>query len=271
MYGIKKSNIEHCSRVFSGHSGSGKFCSCTGFSINIATAPLAVTLKDVGKLTARADGLAASIETLKSEIKGLKEELAAKPQQPQPQQPQPQQPPAEDLSKVYDIPVGTSYVLGNPNAKITIVEFSDFQCPFCARFHPFILEARKAFPNDVKVVLKNFPLGFHPNARPAAKAALAAGLQGKYYEMAELLIASGNDLSEAKYKEIAGKVGINVDQFMKDLKDKDAEFEKKIEADIALGGQVDVRGTPTYFLNGKKTNARTTEMWTSEIKALLQQ
>jgi protein-disulfide isomerase len=89
--------------------------------------------------------------------------------------------------------------------------------------------------------------------------------------MVDLLIASGNELSEAKYKEIAGKVGINVDQFAKDLKDKDAEFEKKIEADIALGGQVDVRGTPTYFVNGKKTNARTSEALTAEIKALLQQ
>ncbi len=245
------------------------FILAMGFAINIATAPLATALKDVGKLAARTDGLATSVETLKSEIKGLKQELAARPQQPQP--PQPQQPPAEDLNKVYDIPVAGSYILGNPNARITIVEFSDFQCPFCARFHPFVGEAQKAFPNDVKVILKNFPLGFHPNARPAAKAALAAGLQGKYYEMADILIASGNELSEAKYKEVAGKIGINVEQFMKDLKEKDAQFEKQIEADMAIAGQSDVRGTPTYFLNGKKTSARSTEQWTAEIKALLQQ
>jgi protein-disulfide isomerase len=246
----------------------GSFIIAMGFAINIATAPLANALKDVGKLTARADSMAANLEALKSEITGLKQELAGKPQR---QAQQPQQPPAEDLNKVYDIPVGGSYVLGKADAKITIVEFSDFQCPFCARFHPFVGEAQKAFPNDVKVILKNFPLGFHPNARPAAKAALAAGLQGKYYEMADLLIAGGKDLSEAKYKEAAGKIEINVEQFLKDLKEKDAEFEKQIEADIALAGQVDVRGTPTYFLNGKKSNARSTEAWTSEIKALLQQ
>jgi len=239
--------------------------------MKIATAPMADSLKDVGKLVARVDNLATRIDSLESEIKGFKKDLAERPQQPavQPQQPEPQQPPAEDMNKVYDIPVADSHVLGKPDAKITIVEFSDFQCPFCGRFHPLVGEAQKAFPNDVKVIIKNFPLGFHPNARPAAKVALAAGLQGKYFEMADLLLANGNDLSEAKYKELAGKVGINVDRFMKDLKDKDAEFEKKIEADIALGGQVDVRGTPTYFLNGKKTTARTSEQWKSEIDALL--
>jgi len=248
----------------------GIFIVAVGFGINIAIAPLATALKDAGKLTAQVDNLTARIDSLNTEINGLKTAMAERPQQVA-QPPQPQQPPAEDLNKVYDIPVGGSYVLGKADAKITIVEFSDFQCPFCARFHPLVGEAQKAFPNDVKVILKNFPLGFHPNARPAAKAALAAGLQGKYYEMADLLIASGNELSEAKYKEAAGKVGINVEQFLKDLKEKDAQFEKQIEADMAIAGQVDVRGTPTYFLNGKKTNARTTEAWTSEIKALLGQ
>ena len=227
--------------------------------INIAIAPLAVALKDVGKLTVRVDAL-------ESQLKAVKQDAANRPQ---PQQPQPQQPPAEDLSKVYDIPVADSYVLGKADARITIVEFADFQCPFCARFHPFINEVYKAFPNDVKIVVKNFPLGFHPNARPAAKAALAAGLQGKYFEMADLLIANGNALSEEKYKEFAGKIGLNVEQFLKDLKDKDADFEKKLEADMNLAGKVDVRGTPTYFLNGKKTNARSTEDWKAEVQALL--
>ncbi len=237
----------------------GSFVLAVCLGINIAISPLALALKDVGKLAVRVDALELQIKMIKADIN--------KPQPSQPQQPQ--QPPAEDLNKVYDIPAAGSHVLGNPDARITIVEYADFQCPFCARFHPFINEVYKAFPNDVKIMVKNFPLGFHPNARPAAKVALAAGLQGKYFEMADLLIANGGELSDAKYKEFAGQLGLNVEQLLKDLKDKDAEFEKKIEADIALANQVDVRGTPTYFLNGKKTSARSTEAWKSEVEALL--
>ena len=91
----------------------------------------------------------------------------------------PQMPPPEDLSKVYDIPINHSSVRGDKNAPVTIVEFVDFQCPFCARFHSPILEVLKAYPKDVKYILKNFPLSFHDQARPAAKAAFAAGEQGK--------------------------------------------------------------------------------------------
>ena len=231
----------------------GSFVFAVSLGINVAVAPLAIALKDVGKLSVRVD-------SLESELRALKQGAPGKPQQ---------QPPAEDLTKVYDLPVEGSYVLGKADAKITIVEFADFQCPFCGRFHPMMNEAYKAFPDDVKIIVKNYPLGFHPFARPAAKVALAAGLQGKYFEMVDLLIAGGNDLSEAKYKEFAGKLGLNVEQFAKDLKDKDAEFEKKIETDIALAGKVDVRGTPTYFLNGKKTTARAPEQWKAEIQALL--
>lgn len=244
----------------------GIFILAVSFGINIATAPLGVALKDAGKLAAQVENLAARINSLESDIKTMKIDLA---QRPQPQAPQPQEPPQEDLNRVYDIPVAGSYVLGNPNAKITIVEFSDFQCPFCARFHPMVGEAYKAFPNDVKVILKNFPLDFHPNARPAAKAALAAGLQGKYFEMADLLIANGNALSDEKYKEFAGQVGINVQKFVQDLKDNDAAFEQQIKTDMDIAGQVDVRGTPTYFLNGKKTVSRTPDALINEIKALL--
>jgi protein-disulfide isomerase len=227
--------------------------------IRIAVAPLAAALKDSGKIAVRMDAL-------ETEIKGLKQALAARPQ---PQGNQPQQPSEEDLNKVYVLPADGSYVLGKADAKVTIVEFADFQCPFCARFHPAINEVYKAFPNDVKIMIKNYPLGFHPNARPAAKAALAAGLQGKYFEMADLLIASGNELSDAKYKEFAGKIGIDVEKFLQDLKDKDAEFEKKIEADMALAGKSDVRGTPTYFINGRKAQARNLQAWTDEVQALL--
>ena len=182
-----------------------------------------------------------------------------------------QGPPPEDLSKVYDMPVAHSPVKGDKNAPVTIVEFVDFQCPFCARFHPPVNEALKAYPKNVNLMVKNFPLNFHPEARPAAKAAFAAGEQGKYWEMVDALLENGRELGEAKYKELAGKLGLDVNRFLKDWKEKDAQWEDYIEKDIALGAQVSVRGTPTFFLNGRKTNARDFQSLKSEIDAILNQ
>src|SRR5262249_8209085 len=110
------------------------------------------------------------------------------------------QPPAEDFNKVYTIDIGQSPIDGKKDAPVTIVEFSDFQCPFCARFWPPVKDVLKAYPDKVKLVIKNFPLSFHPNARPAAKLALAANEQGKYYEMVDLLLQNGGDVSEGKVK-----------------------------------------------------------------------
>ena len=181
------------------------------------------------------------------------------------------QPPAEDMNKVYDIPVENSPIRGNKNAKITIVKFSDIQCPFCQRFYTPIAEVLKAYPNDVRFMIKNFPLTFHPNALPAAKASLAANEQGKYWEMMDLLLTHGADLSENGYKEMAKKISLNVDKFTKDLKDNDAKYQAIIQKEIDLGSQVQVMGTPTFFLNGKKTIARDLNGFKAEIDKILQQ
>lgn len=180
-------------------------------------------------------------------------------------------PAPEDLNKVYTIPVDNSPVKGNPEAKVTIVEFSDFQCPYSQRFHPAVAETLKSYPQDVKYILKNFPLQFHPNARPAAKAALAAREQGKYWEMTELLFAHGKELSEGKYKELAGQLGLDVKKFMKDYQEKDAEWERLITEDMATAAKIDVRGTPTFYINGKKTQARDLESWKAEVEKALKE
>lgn len=178
-------------------------------------------------------------------------------QQPQvPQQAPQQMPPQEDMNKVYSIPVDQSPVRGNKNAKVSLVEFTDFQCPFCSRFHSLSQDALQAYPNDLNYVIKNYPLPFHPNAKPAAKAAFAAGEQGKYWEMADALLSNNQDLSEERFKQEAQKLGLNVDRFLKDYKEKDAQWEDLINKDMTMAGSVDVRGTPTFFLNGKKTMAR---------------
>lgn len=180
-----------------------------------------------------------------------------------------QAPPSDEYTKVHNIDLTGAPVKGKKDAVVTIVEFMDFQCPYCARFHPAVNEVLAAYPDKVNYVLKNYPLSFHPNARPAAKAALAAGEQGKYYEMAELLLKNNQDLTEEKFKELAKELGLKVDKFAKDLKDKNAEWEKIIEADMKQAAQVDVRGTPTYFINGRKTMARDLAGYKKEIEEIL--
>jgi len=178
-------------------------------------------------------------------------------------------PPPEDYSTVYDISVDHSYIRGNKSAPITIVEFVDFQCPFCARFHPPVNEALKAYPDQVNYMVKNFPLNFHPEARPAAKVAFAAGEQGKYWEMVDALLENGRELGEAKYNELAKELGLNVKKFIDDYKNKDELWENYIQKDIDLASQVGVRGTPTFYINGKKTNARDLNSFKKEIDLIL--
>jgi len=250
-----------------------------GIAVQSAVAPMSgylqqivVSQKTVEKKLAETSSadvndLKKRVAELESALNQVRTMVANRPQQPTPQQPTPQGPPPEDMNKVYSLPLDGSYVFGKPDAPATIVVFNDYQCPFCSRFYPAAHDAVKALPDKVKLVIKHFPLPFHPMARPAAKAALAAGLQGKFYEMSDLIYQNAAALSDDKFKELAKQVGLNVDQFTKDLKDRDAEFEKKIQADMALAQQSDVQGTPTYFLNGKKNNARDLESWKREVLA----
>lgn len=183
----------------------------------------------------------------------------------------PAPPPQEDFNKIYSIDTGVSPVNGKRGTPVTIVEFSDFQCPFCARFWPPVREVLQAYPEQVQFVIKNFPLSFHPNARPAAKMALAAGEQGKYYEMVDLLLQNGGDVAEARVKEYAKELKLNYNKLMNDARSKDAQYEKIISDDMRLGQKVDVRGTPTFYINGRKTTARDFNTFKTEIDKILAQ
>ncbi len=205
-------------------------------------------------------------ETKQTALRVQQQVAQGGPQQAPQQRPQP---PSEDLNKVHNIPIDQSPVRGNKNAKVIITKFVDFQCPFCARFYPPVLEILKAYPNDVKFVIKNFPLSFHPQAKPAAKAALAAGEQGKYWEMVDKLFENNQNLTDDKFKELAQSLGLNVDKFMKDYKEKDAQWEAIINKDMTLGSEVDVRGTPTFYINGKKTMARDLTTFKTEVDNIL--
>lgn len=205
------------------------------------------------------------IASLESQLKTL--QAAGPAAQPQ----VPPGPPPEDFTTVYQIPVTHTPIIGQKNAPVTIVAFTDFQCPFCARFHTPMVEAIKADPGKANYMIKNYPLSFHPQAKPAAKAALAAGEQGKFAEMADALLANNQNLGEELFGKLAKDIGLNVDRFWKDFRGKDAQWEKYIQDDIDLGNQVQVRGTPTFYINGRKTNARDAASWKAAIEQALKE
>jgi protein-disulfide isomerase len=165
----------------------------------------------------------------------------------------------EDYEKVYAIAVNASPVRGNADAPVTIVEFSDFQCPFCARSNPIVDGVLAKYPDKVNYVYKHFPLAFHAAARPAALASMAAQEQGKFWEMHDVLFANQATLDASKLEQYAKEAGLDVERFKKDLAAKKAEYEKRIDEELTLGQSIDVRGTPTLYVGGKKVRVRTVE------------
>jgi protein-disulfide isomerase len=152
---------------------------------------------------------------------------------------------AEDIFRV---PVGTSFSKGPADALVTIVEFSDFQCPFCSRVGPTLKQIHDTYKNDVRVVFKHQPLPFHQQAPLASEYALAAGEQGKFWEMHDKLFASQSDLSPDALKRYASELGLDqgkIDAFVESGKAKEI-----IKDDQALAAKVGARGTPAFFING---------------------
>lgn len=152
--------------------------------------------------------------------------------------------------KVHEIPLDGSPLLGAENAPITIVEFSDFECPYCAKRAPEVKRIQAKFPNKVNVIFKHFPLSFHKNAPAAHAASIAAHKQGKFWEYRFKLAPFYRGLNEAKFIQVAQDLGLDMEKFKKDMKVAGAN-QVKIDKDMALGSQVGVRGTPTFYVNGK--------------------
>ena len=184
------------------------------------------------------------------------------------QRPAPRPGPQIDYNKVYDIELGSSPVRGDKDAKVTLVEFSDFQCPYSQRAQPLIQQLLDAFPQGFRHVYKNFPLQFHNRAKPAALACLAAGKQGKFWEMHKLLFENPRNLEDADLKTYAQKVGLDLAQFEEDLKSE--QIEKLIQEDLDQVRKATVTGTPTLFLNGKRVQDRSPEAMKKDIETLLQ-
>jgi protein-disulfide isomerase len=172
-------------------------------------------------------------------------QAAAMPEQ-KPQQPQPAQ---ADPNAVYKVPVGNSPERGPKTAKVTVVQISDFQCPYCGRVEPTISDLEKEYGKDIRIVWKNDPLPFHQNAMPAAKAAMAAAAQGKFWEMHDKLFADQAHLDPATFDKYAQEIGLNMSKFKAAMSDPAVESE--IKADAATASKFGVQGTPGFFINGR--------------------
>jgi protein-disulfide isomerase len=144
------------------------------------------------------------------------------------------------------------HVRGRADAPVTLVEFGDFQCPPCANLSDPINQLERDYHSRLRVAFRHFPLGNHPHAREAALASEAAGLQGRFWEMHDLLYREQSAWSGAPdvrvlFNAYAGMLGLNIDRFKKDMESEQAKA--RIESDEQKGVALGVRTTPTIFIN----------------------
>jgi protein-disulfide isomerase len=158
------------------------------------------------------------------------------------------QPLSPDVQAKLAAPGAPSF--GPDNAKVTIVEFSDFQCPFCTRAASVVQQIREKYGDKVRVVFRQYPLPMHAEARLAAQAALAAHQQGKFWEYHDLLFKNQRSLQRASLEEYAKQASLDVERLKKGL--NDPLLAAAVDADVKLGEEVNVNGTPTIFINGKR-------------------
>ena len=152
------------------------------------------------------------------------------------------------LDFVQEINVAGSPFKGAADAPVTIAIFTDFQCPYCARIVPLLNQVLENNKGKVKLVYKNFPLSTHQFARKAATAALAAGKQGKFWEMHDRLFQNYNRLNDQVVQEQAQQLGLDMQKFEKDM--NDPQIAQVINQDLQDGAKAGVRGTPTIYVNG---------------------
>lgn len=150
--------------------------------------------------------------------------------------------------KVFPLPTSTSAQLGPDDAAVTVVVFSDLECPYCSQAHEELETLQKLYPKDVRLVFKHFPLSFHENAKPAARAALAAQAQGKFWEFTKLAFEQQEELSDELYLKIAKTIGLDEAKFKAALEDKSTDAQ--LIEDLSLAKALYVQATPTIFLNG---------------------
>ena len=145
---------------------------------------------------------------------------------------------------------GAPPAFGPADSKVKLVEFSDFECPFCSRAATAVHDVKQKYGDKVHFVFRQFPLSFHPHAKLSAEASLAAHAQGKFWEFHDKVFANQKQLDRPALEGYAKELGLNVDDFKKALDEK--KYQATVDAEQKLGEEVAVDGTPTIFLNGKR-------------------
>lgn len=146
-------------------------------------------------------------------------------------------------------------VKGERDAKTTLIEYSDFQCPACRAYWPLVKQAAQEFPDQIAIVYRHFPLAQHKNAKGAAQASEAAARQGKFWEMHNLLFENQKEWEQKPnpqelFEKYAQDAGLDLEKFKSDLASR--EIEEKVQTDYRSGLAASVNSTPTFFLNGQK-------------------
>lgn len=167
----------------------------------------------------------------------------------------PDEPAAPTPSPVRPVDKQKDHIRGNPNAKISIIEYSDYECPFCKRHHPTLVQLLKDYPNDVNWVYRHYPLPFHPNAQPAAEAVECAaeiGGNDAFWKMSDELMKTDTTYN---YSEIAKSIGISEQKFNDCV--KSGKYKQLITDEMNEGSAAGVSGTPGNFIVNNEDNTST--------------
>jgi protein-disulfide isomerase len=207
-----------------------------------------------------------TLNKIDERLGGIEKKLEDAPAKPTRQAAKPQIDPKEALAKisVADVPAR-----GAEQAVVTIVEYSDFQCPYCRRVRPTLQQLLEQYGTQVRHVFKHFPLSFHREAMNAHKAVAAAREQGKFWEMHDLIFEQPSDLSPETMRTYAEKLELDLAKY--DEAYGSDRVKKVIADDQKEGRNVGVRGTPAFFVNGKyMAGAQPYENFKREIDAALE-
>lgn len=225
---------------------------------------------DQKKILERLDALQRDQQETSKHLASVEELLAPLRQGPKPdaEESDEEAEAKKEAAIVWAVPVDDSPTLGPADAPVTLVMFSDFQCPYCSRGDATVMALREAYDGKLRIVFKNFPLPFHPYARPAAVAAICAGAQGKFWPMHDRLFANQQALDDQALARYAKGVGVNVKKWTACLDgDKPGEV---LSRDARLAEALGVSGTPTFFVNGHKlVGARPIDQFRQQIDAAL--
>lgn len=143
------------------------------------------------------------------------------------------------------------HIRGPENARVQLIEYGDYQCPYCGAAHPIVKAVLEEMGDDLQFVFRHFPLvTIHPLAEPAAEAAEAAGAQGKFWDMHDMIYENQDQLDAAALMAFAAALGLDLERFTDELRRR--VHVRKVQEDFVSGVRSGVRGTPTFFINGRR-------------------